>query len=189
MNEHAFAPPPSGHFITTVSMIYGGSFYRAGEPRPLSELKKIPPNLRQHRYIVRHDPKASPPANDDAPSLTYTLNTSYNVDENGMRRPKHVAREIVRLEQADVEQRMIEEALSQSNEQEQAALAIVQADHDANVAAQMAEANFKAKERGILPISSPKNLPRRISRSLATIIRFLQQLNRLSPSESFALAM
>jgi hypothetical protein len=63
---------------------------------------------------------------------TYQIGTQYDVGANGFRRPKHIQREIIRLEQADEEQRMIEEALSQEPpEHIKAALEIVQQDHEA----------------------------------------------------------
>jgi hypothetical protein len=144
MNEHAFAPPPPGHFITVVNMVYGGVFQHTGQPMPLSELRKIPPNLRQEHYIIRHDPKA--PESDAPASLNYVIGSQYAVDGNGLRRPKHIEREIIRLELADLEQRRIEKALSQSNEQQEAALEIIQQDHETLVARDKAMAEYKAKE-------------------------------------------
>jgi hypothetical protein len=61
MNQHAFGNPPPGTFLTTVSMIFGGVFHRAGEPKPLSELEKIPRNLRRAESIVKHDPDFQSP--------------------------------------------------------------------------------------------------------------------------------
>jgi hypothetical protein len=149
MNQHSFAAPPPGHFTLAVNMIYNSQFVHAGTAMPLARLKEIPATLRKEQYIIRHDPNASieSPADDAPASLTFTTSgQQYSVDEQGFRRAKNVEREIIRLQQADDEQRMIEGALSQSNEQEQAALAIVQSDFESAVAREHAAAAYRARK-------------------------------------------
>ena len=156
MNQQAFGNPPPDTFLTVVNMIYGGVFHHAGQPRPLSELKEIPPRLRQDRYIVKHDPKASQ-ADDSPASLNYTIGVQYDVDGNGLRRPKHIQREIIDLQLAQQQQELLEQHLSEPSEQEQMALAVVQADHDANVLLRSLKLSSR-RRRTILPTSMPENL-------------------------------
>jgi hypothetical protein len=145
MNEHVFGNPPADHFCLAVNMIFGGVFHHAGTPMPLVELASISPNLRQEHCIIRHSESA---ADDDAPaSLNYVIGTQYDIDGNGLRRPKHIAREIIDLQLAQQQQKLLEQVLSQSNEQEEAALRIVQEDHESVVARDKAVATFRAKEQ------------------------------------------
>jgi hypothetical protein len=82
-------------------------------PKPLSELEKIPAVLRKPHYILKHDPNTSIESPvDDAPSLTFTLNTTYAVDADGRRRVRGVEREAINLNRAQEEQEAIENALN-----------------------------------------------------------------------------
>jgi hypothetical protein len=130
-------------------MIYNGTFFPAGQPRPLSELEHIPPTLRKPEYIIKHDASMeSADTEADSPaSLSYTLGTQYSVDERGHRRA--IQREIINLERMRQQQEAIENALNaEPDAQTQAALAEVQAAHDTIAARDIAEAQFEAQERG-----------------------------------------
>ena len=56
-------------------------FIVAGEPSPYFSLDEVPPSVRP--CIMRPADFGSEPESDEPPSATFTLNTVYNVDENG----------------------------------------------------------------------------------------------------------
>jgi hypothetical protein len=72
------------------------------------------------------------------------LNSARDIAENSGWRS--IQREALNLAYADEQERRLAESLNQRNEQEEAALAEVQAAHEANAAQQLAESQFRAKE-------------------------------------------
>ncbi len=120
-------------------------FLQAGADSPFRSLDEVPPILLP--FIASSD-EPDPEPDDLPPSLNYTVNTSYDIDSRGFRRSR-VGREIVRLEQAAAEQEYWEQRLAESNEQEEAALKIVQEDHEIGVARDRALAEYAAKERDL----------------------------------------
>ena len=149
-DQNVFPAPPAGHFITVVSMIYGGCFQPAGQPTPLSELQKIPRNLRKPRYLLFPDPHAKP-SNGDARNLIYETNTHYSVDDAGDYHQRQIARQInleaMRIEAAEELERQLKEEIENPDPTTAAAMKIVQEDHDINVSAQIAQGQYLAKER------------------------------------------
>ena len=59
----------------------GSRFIVAGEDSPYRSLDEVPTRLRP--VIMRPEAFESEPKFDQPPSATFTLNTVYNVDENG----------------------------------------------------------------------------------------------------------
>lgn len=118
-------------------------FVAAGSPSPYQSLDEVPQAVRG--FVVQPGDERDPEHVDEPQSLTYTLNTSYDVDSRGFRRSR-VGREVVNLQQQAETQAYWEERLSESTEQEEAALAIVQADHETGVARDIAAVAYKAKE-------------------------------------------
>jgi hypothetical protein len=134
--------PKAGSRLS-VNAIFAGAFYHAETPLS-AELAKVLPEIF-FKYLIPEpepDPEAAGPA-----SLTYQINTSYNIDQHGHRRPKNVEREIINLQLAQQQQELLEQRLSESNAQEEAALAIVQQDFESAVARDRAQAEYAAKER------------------------------------------
>ena len=68
--------------IVPASDAPGGSrFISAGLPSPYTNPEQVPPRLRP--VIMQPEAFESEPKFDQPPSATFTLNTVYNVDENG----------------------------------------------------------------------------------------------------------
>jgi hypothetical protein len=153
MNESAYSPPPAGHFLTTVSMIHSGRFFHAGQPMPLSELQKIPANLRKKRYLLFPDPDAKPANGDDAPqNLLFTTDTQYSVSPEGDRHhQREVARKInleeMRIEAEQQLEEQIRYEIEHPDEQTAKALEIAEEDYRMSVQAQISNQSYQAKER------------------------------------------
>ena len=68
--------------IAPASDAPGGSrFISAGLPSPYTNPEQVPPRLRP--VIMQPEAFESEPKFNQPPSATFTLNTVYNVDENG----------------------------------------------------------------------------------------------------------
>ena len=117
-------------------------FLQAGDPSPYRDVNEVPPILLP--FVLQPSDEHDPEHDDSPQSLNITLGTVYSVDERGHRRS--IQREVVRLEQAQEEQRYWEEALSaEPSEQVKAALEIVQQDFEVGVARDRAEAESRAR--------------------------------------------
>jgi len=157
MNETAYPSPPAGHFPTTVSMIHSGRFFHAGEPMPLSELSKIPANLRKARYLLFSDPHAKP-SNGDArpPNLIYETGVQYSVDESGNRShqreiPRQINLEQMRQEAEEQLAQQVKEELENPNPTITAALEDARDQEAAYVQKQLVRLTISPRKRN-LPI-------------------------------------
>ena len=122
-----------------------GCYVAANTASPYHSVNQVPFNLRP--FIVEGD-ELDNERDDEPTSLTYTLNQQYAVGEDG-RRGRSLQREVIRLEQAAAEQEYWEQRLAESNEQEQAALEIIQQDHELSIARDTAIATARARERDL----------------------------------------
>jgi hypothetical protein len=96
-------------------------------------------------FVLQSSDEPDSEPGDESLSLNYTLNTSYDIDSRGFRRSR-VGREIVNLQQQAETQAYWEQRLAESTEQEEAAMKIIQEDHEIAVARDTAIAQFRAKE-------------------------------------------
>jgi hypothetical protein len=126
-----------------VNIIGLGKFIPAGMASPYFELSEVPENLRP--FIASSVDEPNEP-DDSPPSATFVLNQTYDVNANGFRRAKNVQREIVNLQRAQEEQEYWEQRLAESNEQERAALEIVQQDREIGIARDKALAESRQRE-------------------------------------------
>ena len=118
----------------------------AGTVLPLKEFSKVPKILQKKQYFLFPDGKATSASEPEPAQLNYTLNTQYSVNDTGHRRA--IEREVINLNRAQEEQEPIEEALAvEPDEQTKAAMAIAEEEHQMMVQGEIANQQFKAKER------------------------------------------
>ena len=122
MNETAFPPPPPGMFVATVSMIHSGRCFHAGEPMRLSELSKIPVNLRKPRYLKFHDAEHRDNGDSSPRNLIYETNTRYSISPEGDRHhQRQIARQInleaMRIEAEEELAQQVKDELEHPDEQ------------------------------------------------------------------------
>jgi hypothetical protein len=153
MNETAYPLPPPGMFVATIAMIHSGKYFHPGEPMPLSELSKIPPNLRKKRFLKFHDPHVSIPNGGDAPrNLIYETNTQYSVSPEGDRHHQRevagkINLEAMRIEAEQQLEEQIKYEIEHPDEQTAKALAIAEEDYRMSIQGQIASQSYLAKER------------------------------------------
>jgi hypothetical protein len=127
--------------ILSVSTIIHGTFYEYGKPLPFQSVNdpEFPKHLK--RYVIKPQ-KESDSAQPQERNLAFSLHTSYGVDERGYR---YLKREAAELAHQAIEQELIEEAIQTPLPDEIAQQ--IQDQHQANVNRQIAELQFKAKQR------------------------------------------
>jgi len=157
---------PKAGSMLSANVIFNGRFVTAFTPLDSQTAATLPATF--FRYLIDDGEKL--------PSLNYTINTQYDVDANGLRRPKHIQREIIRLEQADLEQRRIEEALEakETNWRKQVWQRFKRHTKSSQRETSL-RLNFR-RDNMIWLIKLPRNSPR--SRWSATIMLCLQPSNR-----------
>lgn len=123
-----------------------GRFVRAGDPSPFHDVIQVPEGLRP--FIASNKDEPDPEHDDEPQNVVFALNPQYAVGEDG-RRGRRLQREVIRLEQQAETQAYWEERVGQLTEQERAALAIAQEDHEIAVARDTAIATAGARERDL----------------------------------------
>ena len=151
MNETAYPPPPPGHFLATVSMIHSGRFFHAGQPMPLSELEKIPSNLRKPRYLKFHDSRTASFNGDGPQNLIFELGQNYPLDAEGRRHSRDIQRQInleqMRLEAEEQLEQQVKDEIEHPDEQIKTAMQIAKEQYEAAVSKEIASQSYRAKEQ------------------------------------------
>jgi hypothetical protein len=119
-------------------------FLQAGTESPFRSINEVPSGLRG---FIMSGVDDQPDQQDESPvSLNFILNSQYAIGEDG-RRGRSLQREVVRLEQAAAEQEYWQERVGELTETEEAALKAVQQDRELSIGRDIAEAQYRQRER------------------------------------------
>jgi hypothetical protein len=119
----------------------GARFVHAGEQTPWRDLSEVPAPLKP--FITTGEPEPEP-ADDEPRSVTFQLNTVYELDSQGRRRARSIERQAANLQALAEEDTAVAEALSR-RELDEETKAGLEEDRQMDIRRQRAEAQYATK--------------------------------------------